>query len=45
MAGLAVAADCDLQQDRVLVAISAHFDDRLRLAGGVALAPERLAGT
>ncbi len=40
MAGLAIAADCDLQQDRILIAVDIHFLDRLHLSGRVTLAPE-----
>ena len=43
MAGLAVAADIDAQQQRVLIAIDADFDHMLHLSRSVALAPEFLA--
>ena len=44
VAGAAVAADGDAGQQRILIAIDAQLDDGLKLAGRVALAPERLAG-
>jgi hypothetical protein len=43
MASAAVAADGDESQKGVLVAIDAHFDQRLGLAGCVSLAPQGAA--
>ena len=42
-AGVAGAGPCllDLDPDRVLVAVDAHLDDALDVAGALALAPER----
>ena len=42
MAGGAGLLNAD--PDRVLVAIGAHLDDTLDVTGGLALAPQRLAG-
>src|SRR5262249_39140134 len=42
--GMAGAGDLfDLDPNRVLVAIDAHVDDALRVAGGLALFPQRVA--
>ena len=43
MAGAAVAADVDESKKGVLVAVDPHFDQRLGLAGRVALAPQSAA--
>src|SRR5215207_8634636 len=44
MAAAAIAADADLQEKRVLIAIDAHLDKRLDLPARGALAPELAAG-
>ena len=43
VAGGVMAGDLDLQPDGILIAVGAHFVDRLQIARGLALLPEAFA--